>query len=115
MPRGGLRPNAGRPPGAKNKAKVSITRRQLETWRKMDALQFTKDLALKLAASGQFEAAGRLMSRQFPYTIGRVEKIRGEPKHSPEQQFEFDFPHAPAAPADGKAETPDKFAGLLPN
>ena len=114
MPRGGLRPNAGRPPGAKNKAKVSITRRQLDAYKRLDTLERLNLLSEKHFERGEFEAAARVEARKLPYTIGRVEKIRGEPKRSPAQQFELDFPR-PAIAQPGDAAPPDTCAALLPN
>ena len=112
MPRGGHRPGAGRPPGARNKPKPPrVTAAKRAAAKKLDALQIVMDAARELHARGEIIEAGKMAARAMPYTLNRFGPSDETAKRSPEQQLAFDF--APAAKAPGEPESPDDFDGLL--
>jgi hypothetical protein len=115
MPRGGFRPGAGRPPGARNKSKPTARARidssRLKRAKNLDALQLLMVSARELYARGDVEAAGRLAARATPFTASRFSPFGAHAPLSPEQG-ELDL--RPPEPV-GPTKPADEFEGLLPN
>lgn len=116
MPRGGFRPNAGRPRGSRNKVKPTARSRpsptRLAKAKAMDSLELTMTAARELYANGEVAEAGKMAARALAYTVQRYRPYEGDAPRSREQkQLEFEFPKPPKPEGDGKPV--DSWGGLL--